>query len=119
MNNEYNRYYIKIRTVLGIKPEAIHEEHATALASKTPSYPTVAQWAKCFGEGIEDVNDRPRSARPVSKLTNENINDPHSIYDDIVAETFLSHGAIKQIIHDCFKIRKITSPWVPHQLIDE
>ena len=29
MNNEYNRYYIRIRTILGIAPMTIHEELAT------------------------------------------------------------------------------------------
>ncbi|CAF4623051.1 unnamed protein product, partial [Rotaria sp. Silwood2] len=39
----------------------IHEELATALGSKAPSYPTVAEWAKRFREGREGVNDDPRS----------------------------------------------------------
>ena len=98
MDNEYNRYYIKIRTILGINPKTIHEELATALGPQAPSYPTVAEWAKRFREGREDVNDDPRSGRPVSELTDENIelvrqvinDDPHSTYDDIVAETSLS-----------------------------
>ncbi|CAF4619051.1 unnamed protein product, partial [Rotaria sp. Silwood2] len=78
----------------------IREELATALGSKAPSYSTVAEWAKRFHEGREDVNNDPRSGRPVSELTDENIelvrevinNDRHSTYDDIIAETFLSHG---------------------------
>ena len=32
MNNEYNRYYIRIRTILGIAPMTIHEELALATA---------------------------------------------------------------------------------------
>ena len=127
MDNQCNRYYIKIRTILGINPKMIHEELTTALGSKAPSYPTVAQWAKRFREGREDVNDDPRSARLVSELTDENIelvrevisNDPHSIYDDIIAETFLCHGTIERVIHDCLKMKKITSRWVPYQLTDE
>ena len=30
----------------------------------------------------------------------------HSTYDDIIAETFLSHGTIDRIIHDCLKVKK-------------
>ncbi|CAF3648489.1 unnamed protein product [Rotaria socialis] len=90
----------------------IHEELATVLGPKAPSYPTVVEWAKRLREGREDVNDDPRSGRPVSVLTDENIelvrqvinNDPHSTYDDIIAETSLS---------------RITSRWIPHQLNDE
>ena len=114
MNNEYNRYYIKIRTTFGINPKKIHKELATALGSKTPSYLTIAEWAKRFHEGREDINDDSRSGRSVSELTDENIelvrevisNDLHSIYDNIIAETFLSHDTIERIIHDCLKMKK-------------
>lgn len=46
MDKEYNRYYIKIRTILGINPKTIHEELTTVLGPNTLSYPTVAEWAK-------------------------------------------------------------------------
>ena len=57
MNNEYNRYYIRIRTILGIAPMTIHKELATALGPDVPAYRTVAKWAECFRQGREDVND--------------------------------------------------------------
>lgn len=127
MDNELNRYYIKIRTILEIDPKTIHEELVTALGPSAPSYTTVTGWAKRFREGREDVNDDPRSGRLVSELTDENIelvrqvisNDPHSTYDEIIAETLLSFGTIERIIHDCLKLRKLTSRWVSHQLTDE
>ncbi|CAF5104262.1 unnamed protein product, partial [Rotaria sp. Silwood1] len=105
----------------------IHEELATALGPNTPSYQTVARWAKRFREGSEDVNDDFRSGRPVSVLTDENIelvrqvinNDPYSIYDDIIAETSLCRGTIEQIIHNYLKMKKVTSRWIPRQLNDE
>ena len=68
MNNEYNRYYIRIRTILGIATTIIHEELATALGPDAPAYRTVAKWAERFREGREDVNDDLRSARPLSEL---------------------------------------------------
>ena len=127
MNNEYNRYYIRIRTILGVAPMTIHEKLATDLGPDAPAYRTVAKWAERFREGREDVNDDLRSGRPLSELTDENIelvrqvitNDPHSTYADIIAETFLSHGTIERIIHDHLKLRKVTSRWVPHQLTAE
>ena len=114
MDIEYNQYYIKIRTILGINRKTIHGELATALEFKAPSYPTVAEWAKHFREERENVNDDFRSARPLSELTDENIelvrevisNDSHSTYDDIIPETFLSHGIIERIIHHCLKMKK-------------
>ena len=100
---------------MGINPKTIHEELSTTLGSKTPSYPTVAQWEKRFRERRENVNDDHRSACPLFELTDENIelvreiisNDPHLTYDDIiVVETSLSHRTIERIIHDCLKIKK-------------
>ena len=127
MDNELNRYYIKIRTILQIDPKTIHEELVTALGPSVPSYTTVTRWAKRFRQGREDVNDHSRSASPLSQFTGENIelvrqvisNDPHLPYDEITAETFLSHDTIEQIIHACLKMKKVTSRWVLHQLTDE
>ena len=59
MNNELNRYYRKIRTILEIDPKTIHEELVTAFKSSAPSYTTVTRWAKRFCEGREDVNGHP------------------------------------------------------------
>ena len=86
MDNEFDRYYLKIRTILGINVQTMHEELATALGPNAPSYRTVVKCASRFREGREDVYDDPRSGRPGSELTDENIelvrqisnNDPHS-----------------------------------------
>ncbi|CAF1309521.1 unnamed protein product [Rotaria sp. Silwood1] len=109
MNNEFDRY-IKIGTLLGMDPKTIHVELATALGPNAPSYTTSARWAKCFREGREDLNDDP----PVSELTAESIelvrqvinNDPHSTYDDIIAESSLSCDTIERIIHNCLTMKK-------------
>ncbi|CAF0914309.1 unnamed protein product [Didymodactylos carnosus] len=127
MPDEFNRYYIKIRPILEIDAKTICEELTTALGSDAPAYATVAKWAKRFREGREDVNDDFRSGRPILVLTDENIeqvrkvieDDPHSTYDDIIAVTSLSDGTIERIIHDCLKMRKVTSRWVAHKLSDE
>ena len=82
---------------------------------------------KRFREGREDVSDDPRSGRPISVLTVENIecvrqvieDDPHSTYEDIIAKTDLSRGTIERIIHDHLKMKKVVSRWVAHQLTDE
>ena len=92
-----------------------------------PSYTTVTRWSKRFRQRREDVNDHLRSASSLSQFTGQNIelvpqvisDDPHSTFDEIIAETFLSHGPTERIIHDCLKMKKVTSRWVPHQLTDE
>ena len=103
MNNQFNRYYRIIQTILEIDPKTIHEELVTALRPSAPSYTIVTRWAKCCREGKEDVNDDPRSASPVSKFTGENVelvrqvisNDPHPTYDEIIPDASLSHGTIE------------------------
>ena len=98
MNNELNRYYIKIRTILQIDPKTNHEGLVTALGSSASSYTAVTRWSKYFRERRKNVNDHPRFASPLSQFTGENIelvrqvisNDPHSIYDEIIAEITLS-----------------------------
>ena len=90
-------------------------------------YTTVTRWAKHFHEGRANVNYHPRPATPLFEFTGENIemvqqvisNDPHLTYDEIISETSLSHGTIERIIHDCLKMKKVTSRWVPHQLTHE
>ena len=98
MDNELNRYYIKIRTILEIDPKTIHNELVTALGLSAPSHATVTRWAKRFHQGRKDVNDDSRSDSPVSEFIGENnqlvrqvmSNDPHSTYHEIIAETSLS-----------------------------
>ena len=90
-----------------------------------PSYTTVTRWAKRFRQGTEDVNDHPRSASPVSEFTVENIellrqvisNELRSTYHEIIPETPFS--TIERSIHNCLKMKKVISRWVPHQLTDE
>ena len=123
MDNELNRYYRKIPTILQIDPKTIHEELVAALGPSAPSYTTTARWAKRFREAREDVTDDPRSASPLSEFTVENMqlvrqvtsNDPHSTYDEIIAETSLCHSTIERIIQDCLKTKKITSRRIPYQ----
>jgi [histone H3]-lysine36 N-dimethyltransferase SETMAR len=127
MEKEFNRYYIKIRSKLGIKPVAIHQELVVALGDDAPHYTTVTRWVNEFNEGRESVEDRDRIGRPVTESTTENINRVHNIikenchatYDQIEAETDLSRGTIQNIIQSILKLRKVTSRWVPHELSDK
>ncbi|CAF4604500.1 unnamed protein product, partial [Rotaria magnacalcarata] len=45
MADEFNRYYIKIRAILGIDAKTIFDELTEALGPDAPSYPTVRRWA--------------------------------------------------------------------------
>jgi len=113
-----------MRVKLGFNATSIHADFTTVLGDEAPSFPTVARWVARFKAGREDLEDDERVGRPITATTEANIElvrvvikeIPFSIYDDIKAETSLSHFTINHIIHDCLKMRKITSRWVPHFL---
>ena len=48
MDNELNRYYRKIPTILQIDPNTIHEELVTPLEPSAPSYTTVQDGQNVF-----------------------------------------------------------------------
>ena len=68
MEKELNRYYIKIRSKLGIAPIDIHSELEFALGDLAPSYRKVARWVNEFNNGRDDIKDDLRSGRPAHRL---------------------------------------------------
>ncbi|XP_004206904.1 histone-lysine N-methyltransferase SETMAR-like [Hydra vulgaris] len=72
------------------------------------------------------LND-PRSGQSKTTYTAENIErvraiideNPHAIHNIIEALTSINRFTIKEIIHNAFKKRKLTSRWIPHELTDE
>ena len=81
---------------------------------------------RCFRQEREDIQDQPRSARPVTETTTEHIaevrclidGDPHLTIDEIQVETGMSRGTIQRIISDYLQLRKITARWLPNILTD-
>ena len=127
MDNEFNRCYIKIRTILEIDSKTIHEKLGTILEPSASSYTTVTRWAKRFRQGRENVSDHPRSARlHYSNLQVKIFNcfDKLSamIHIQLMMKFYLiplSHQTIEHIIHDCLTTKRVTSRWVPHQVTHE
>lgn len=127
MKIENLRFYIQVRVKLGIDCQTIFKELKTAISDHAPSLRTVQRWFKHFKGGNEVLKDKPRSGRPITGITKENIrrvndvieDDPWCSYDEIEAETSLSRGTIFNIIHDHLKLKKVTSRWVPYDLTEE
>lgn len=124
MSKQAIRFYVQTRTILGFNPTEIHEELTDAHGDDVASYSTVLRWSNKTDDGEMEIEDQPRSGRPVTGPTEANIEkvrrvideDPHSTYDEIEEETSLSRGTIQTIIHDHLKLKKITSRWVPYDL---
>ena len=127
MNSENLRFYIQVRLKLGLTINEIFKELKTALPESAPSLSTVTRWFNKFKSGVEDLKDKHRKGRPITEVTQANIervrvvieNDPWCTYNEIEAETALSHGTIHVIIHAHLKMRKLVSRWVPHELTEK
>lgn len=68
IENELNRYYIKIRSRLQIKPVTIDQELELVLGDDALHYITVTRLVNEFNEGRETTKDWERIGRPVTKF---------------------------------------------------
>jgi histone-lysine N-methyltransferase SETMAR len=118
------RTYIKYRTVLGASAASIIDDLNKVHGDSALRKSTVYEWIDRFKHGRDSIEDDPRSGRPVTETTEENIQrvqalieeDRHLSYSDLEALTSLSHGTIHTILHDHLKLRKIAARWLPHEL---
>ncbi|CAF2265348.1 unnamed protein product [Rotaria magnacalcarata] len=70
-----------------------------------------------------DVQDAPRSGRPLTSATEQTIDavltiiegDPHSTYQQIETILGISSTAINSTIHDYLNLRKVCARWVPFE----
>ena len=67
------RSYIKTRLLLGLTATQIHDELTTAYGQGYVSYRTVARWVHRFSNERESLEDNPRSGRPITAITQQNI----------------------------------------------
>lgn len=127
MNKENYRFYIFMRFKLGFDAKSIHADFVSIFGDNAISYDTVARWIRHFKDGRQGFEDEPRVGRPITGKSDANIDlvrniiedNPYVTYDEIEAETSLCRGTIYGIIHDCLKLKKVTSRWVPHLLSDK
>ena len=62
------RSYIKNRCNFGISVNLIFNEIQALYGDHAVSYRAVARWTKKFREGVESLEDNPRTGRKVSKI---------------------------------------------------
>ncbi|CAF1524417.1 unnamed protein product [Adineta ricciae] len=94
------RSYIKTRSLLGLTATEIHDELVTAYGPYVVSYCTVARWIRRFSSGRESFYDDHRVGRPITTVTQRNIDavqdlvldDPHISIEYIVDILQISHG---------------------------
>ncbi|CAF1691909.1 unnamed protein product, partial [Adineta ricciae] len=110
----------------GLTSKESHARLITAWGDQAPSDRMVRTWFHEYQQGNLKAEDRPRSGRPRTAVTEEMIDavraiieeDPHSTYQEIQHILDISSASVNSIIHDYLDLHKVCARWVPHQLID-
>ncbi|KAI6654460.1 Transposase [Oopsacas minuta] len=118
------RAYIEFRTILKIQPVQIFSKLQEILCVDCPSRSTVERWAARFSSGDADVTDLPRSGRPVSATTSENIaliesmvmEDKCITVNQLEQSMEIPWGAIHTILTTELGYRSISGKWVTYKL---
>ena len=118
------RSVIKYLQQKNMSPKAIHEDMVATLGGHAPSYATVKKWAKEFKLGRESTEDAPRSGRPKTASTDENINAIHDLVMSdrritvrkIAEECRLNYGSVDTILTETLGLHKVSARWVPRML---
>ena len=76
------RAYIKIRTLLGVAPVDIKVDLDKVYGDQTVSYATVTRWCVQFKQGRESLEDDPRSGRPLSAFTENDVTAVKNLIDE-------------------------------------
>ena len=82
MNNIWHRGVIKYLQKKGLIPKDIHTDMVDTLGDDAPALSTVKKWAAEFKRGRESLEDDPRSGRPATATTQENIDRVHHMVMD-------------------------------------
>jgi transposase len=102
--------------------ESLQKTFGDSCVSRT----TVYNWYAEFSRGRDHFEDEPRTGRPRSAVTPENIEavrqlvnvDPHITYQEIEDALDIGSAATQSILHDYLGLKKITCRWVPHFLTE-
>ncbi|CAF1229600.1 unnamed protein product [Rotaria sp. Silwood1] len=98
MEKQYIRSYIETRWLLGLTATQIHDESTTAYGQDVVSYCTVTRWIQRFSNERESLEDNPRSGRPLSAITQQNIDAVKDLDHYLFMNYLLEHQLMLFII---------------------
>lgn len=107
--------------------DAALEELHGVLEEACPSRSSIGSWYAEFRRTRQSVEDEPRTGRPPTAVTEENVNavreliesDPHITTLQMRNLLDIGSGALETILHQHLKVKKLCARWVPHQLTNE
>ncbi|XP_029160318.1 protein GVQW3-like [Nylanderia fulva] len=111
----------------GIKCSKTLEMLTVAYGESTLSKKNVYKWYKLFQEGLENVNDEPRSGRPSTSKTDENVQEVKEIVlknrritiREIADDLNISFGSCQSILTDVLGMTRVSAKFVPKLNFDQ
>jgi len=105
----------------GIKCSKTLEMLTVAYGESTLCKKKVYKWYKLFQEGRENVNDEPRSGRPSTSKTDENVQEVKEIVlknrritiREIADDLNISFGSCQSILTDVLGMTRVSAKFVP------
>ena len=99
---------------------------SAAFGDEAPSRATVFRWFAEFKRG-RSFEDEPRSGRPSTAVTEDNVtavrsmlqHDRRITYESIQTNLSVGSAAVNTILHDHLGVTRRCARWMPHQLSDE
>ena len=111
------RTYILVRYKIGLSTQEIFDELKVAYPDVHQCDRTVDRWMTSFSHGTEDLQDLERPGRPITAVTQANIetvrplivDNVHFSYSQIEEQLSLSIYGINKFLHAHLLRRKISS----------
>lgn len=93
----------------------------------TPSKMTIGRWMEKFEDGCDDINDAPRSGRPLTTTTAQNIirvqtaidSDRRMTTRELENMLSLPHSSIHDILKNHLGMSRVSARWVPKVLTED
>lgn len=118
------RAVIKFLGKEGNTPTQIRERMFKVFGDSCPSEFVIKFWSKQFKQGRVSLEDDPRSGRPISAVTADNVEkvkklilaDRRIKQWEIARDVGISKERVHEIIHEHLGMSKVSARWVPKML---
>ena len=124
MSDFEHRAAIKFCTRKGLNATEIKKELDDVYKDSAPSYSTIRKWVAEFKDPERGFEDAPRSGRPSTTTTDENIKaverivmrDRQVSVRRVADELGISKTRVHEIMRHCLGMSKVCTRWVPKSL---
>ena len=124
MDKIWHRGVIRYLQKKGLTTKKYHADMFSTLGDDAPALSTVKKWAAEFKRGRESLEDDPRSGRPSTATTQENIDHIHQMVINDIRLTIshlanvisISRERVENILHNELGMSKVSARWVPRLL---